>query len=118
MEIKIENQEGLLDKSIREIIFAKAVEQLVKELTPERLKEFAVKWFEDSMRYVNFYDAKKPLQAHVDTYLKQYSMRPENIALIEEACRQGFEKIIAELPGEIYESHKDRILEAFKPRSR
>jgi hypothetical protein len=45
-------------------------------------------------------------------------MRPENIALIEEACRQGFEKIIAELPGEIYESHKDRILEAFKPRSR
>ncbi len=118
MEVNIDGKDNLIEKSLRDLIFGKAIEQIIKELTPERLELFAAKWLEESLRYMNFYDARKPLQEYADKFLKAYVMRPENLERIEEACRRGFEEIIANLPGAIYEKHQQRVLEAFEERRR
>ena len=118
--MKIELEDGqLVDRSIREVIFAKAIEMIVGELTQERLKEFALEWLDNALKYgFNSYEAQKPLQKHAEEYLKTYAMQPENLRRVEEAVRLGFERIIEELPGQIFEKHKDRVLEAFNPERR
>lgn len=111
--------EEIVTKGVREMIFAKAIEMIVAELNPERMKTFALEWLERSLEYgFNGYEVTNQIKKMADAYLLQYVQLPENKLRIEQAVREGFDKMVKELPGEIAEKHKNNVLELFNPERR
>lgn len=118
--IKLELPEGLLEqqigKGIRATIMAGAVQHIVKELTPDRLAEFATQVLEEGLKEINGYQLRKMVGEMAEPMMKEYCMRPDFIARVETAVKEGMEKFIKDLPNTTYEEFKSIVVGALVDR--
>lgn len=112
--IKLEFPEGMLEqqvgKSLRATIMAGAVQHIVKELTPERLQVFATEILEEGLKNLDSYELRKTVKDLADPMMKAYCMRPDFIARIEVAVKEGMENFVKDLPNVIHDQFKTLVV--------
>lgn len=112
--IKLEIPEGMLEeqigKGIRATIMAGAVQHIVKELTPKRLGEFATEILEQGLKDLNGYELRNMVSKTAEPMMKAYCLRPDFIARVEVAVKEGMERFIKDLPDTIYNEFKEVVI--------
>jgi hypothetical protein len=120
MEIHLPDNalEDAVGKGLRATIMAGAVQHIIKELTPERLHQFATEILDKGLDNLNSWELQKAVSEAAAPAIKSYAMRPDFIARVEEAVKVGMEKFVNDLPNVIYEEFKSTIVEAITDKYR
>lgn len=120
--IKLELPKGMLEeqvgKGIRATIMAGAVHHIVNELTPERLKEFAIGILDQGLEALNGYELRNMVVKTAEPMMRAYCIRPDFISRVEVAVREGMEKLVTDLPDIVYKEFKDIIVNAIVEKSK
>lgn len=104
--------EDAVGKGIRATLMQGAVEHIVKELTPDLLRKFATDILDEGLKRLNSWDLRDMVMATAKPMIKEYSLRPDFIAQVEEAVNAGMKKFIQDLPQIIYDDFKETVVQA------
>lgn len=104
--------EKSVEKGLRATIMAGALQLILKELTPDRLGQFVTGVLDSALEDLNRWKLKGELMKLAEPMIAEYCRRPEIIAQIEVAVKEGMQKFLKEVPDMVYEETKDAVVGA------
>lgn len=112
--MKDREKDGLLEAGLRKALLKGAVEHILKELTPERLEEWAIKLLDDTFKDIQLYDIRKEIEAQARPYARQLLSKPEMQTRIKGVVEDAIEQTLIGLPDEIKQLLVGRVSEALR----
>lgn len=118
--LKIEFPAGMLEqqvtKGLQATILAGAAQHIMKSITPEHIHKFALDILGKGLSDLNDWEMRKYVIDQATPLVKAYSHRPEFVAKLEEAVKEGMEMLLKSLPDIVYQEMKEVVVTAITDR--
>lgn len=101
--------EELTAEGVRTHILAGAIDHILTQLTPERLRLVADEWAKSILNDVSSWRLEQIARGQWEPMLTEAVQRPEFLALCRKAVEQGLELAMKEIPAKVKDSILQRV---------